>query len=443
MAKSRRKHEFSPNLGDGTLEERVVLSTVTTSVVRTQESLLQAAALNRLNDSLSGQNLRSGITKQIRAATDGARRVINAQVAQLYANGRPTQLQKADFREMANGVLDATAFRISSLASLLPGGNQQLVPGIQRALLGNQSNSLSSRLDQVIQSNRSTRSIGSFQNAITRAVNTTTNQRIGTFNNFLSSNGAGFNSVDQNGVSIPISQFVGTQLVNQLNNSLGMLSQVFASQAGSTLFPDGATSASFDAQQGFANQYTSALGLVGSQLSSGLSLVPGLASSLVPQLQSALFANGPNSNSLFSALQGLPTTTEGFNTAASSAFSNAFQSIATPLTAAFNVPSSAFNVPSSNFTDPNLAFKLRTSDFTNLFGSQFSTLGNGFNNGFGSGFPGFGTASTNFNTNFGTGFNSVVSGLNTGFGFNTPPFNPTGNNSGGDNFGVSGTGLFK
>ena len=184
------------------------------------------------------------------------------------------------------------------------------------------------------------------------------------------------------------------------------------------LFADGATTATPEAQHAFAQQYLSALGISAFLLGNGLSLLPGLTSSLTPQLQTALFGTGENATSLFSALQGLPTTSEGFSSAASTAFNNAFQSLASPLSQFFALPttSQTFALPTSNLAGP--------------FGSEFSTFGNGFNSGFGTGFPGFGTAPTTADVNFGDGFTSIIARQNPLLGFNPPTLSGTGSLTG-------------
>ncbi len=435
----KRKHEFRPRV-DGTLEERVVPATIGISPLRTPAALGQANVLNQLNNSLTGRQLRNTVTQQIRTAIGDARSAINAQFRQASSDGRLTLQDRADLQVVSQGTLNATALRLSSMASLLPGGSTQLVPGIQRSLLGDQRGSLSSRVERLLGSNRSTRSVGSFNRALNQVARTVTTQRIGNVNTFLRSPGLGFGSVDQNGVTIPISQFVGARLVDQLNNSLGMLSQTFVNQANTSLFPNGATTADAAGQEAFSRQYFSALNLTASQLSSGLALVPGLASTLGPQFQSALFDTGVDSTSLIHKLRGLPTTSEGFGTAATSAFSDTFRNLAPTLVSAFNVPPSALNLQAGTITDPELAFKLRTDNFTSPFTAPFSNLGNGFNNGFGSGFPGFGTTSTNFNPNFGTSFDTAITGFNTGFGLTLPTLSSPGTIGGGAGGGVVDTG---
>jgi len=427
----KKKLAFRPNLGEGPLEVRVVPATLlTTQVVRTHDILMQSMALNNLNNALAGPRLRNTFDKLFRSAEADARAAIRTQAAQLYANGTPTAQQKADFAASVNGIVAATALRLSSLVSLLPNGSN-LVPGIQQALMGSQRNSLVSRVDQALQSNRISSSLGTLNRTLSRDLTLVTNRQVATFNRYVANNNPARQAVDANGQSIPIGTYVGGQLINQLGNTLGSLAQSFPTVAGSMLFSGGATTASPAALQAFAQQYSQALGLTAFSLGNGLSLFPGLTSGLVTQLQTGLFGTGANGTSLLSALQGLPTTSSGFNTAASTAFSNAFQSLTSPISSFFNLPSSQ-------------TFTLPTSNIPGLFGSSFSNFGNGFLTGFGSGFPGFGTFSgtgsltgtgtgtgTNlFNPAFGTGFNTLISGLNTGFGFNVPILDGTGSLTG-------------
>jgi hypothetical protein len=249
---------------------------------------------------------------------------------------------------------------------------------------------------------------------------------------------------------------MGNQLLNQVGNTFGLLSQTFPSVANSILFPNGTNVAP---TQAAVNQFNTAVGnalaTAAFQLGSGLSVFPG-SSGVISQLQPLLFGtgngtfnNGASSaatginttggtfnpgasgagtgignsassaatgiagnafSSLVSALQGLPFGSTGFNTAVNNAFGSAFQNLVTPLGQFFQMNGL------SNMTLP-------TNGFTSPFGSAFTgnTFFDGFNNGFATGttpgFIGFGTAPTSFNTNFGTGFNNMVSNFNTSVGF--------------------------
>jgi hypothetical protein len=383
----------------------VVLSTVGITPLRTQASLQRAAILNSLSD-LNG--IRGVINSQVRAATASARNAIQSQVAQLFANGRPTAQQRQDFLASTQGILSATALQLSSLASLLPGGTSSLVPAVQRALIGNQANSLASRIQLATQGGRTSRTAQVLNSAISQAFARATTQRVGDFSSFLRNTAPGNLAVDSNGVTIPLSQFIGTQVVNQLGNTLGALAQSFPTVA-STLIasaPSGGDTTT-PLPPSVERAFTSAVGLVAFQLRSGLALSPILGSNLTSALQTSLLNTGQDSSSLISALQGLSPTSDTFNNDASTVFSDFFNNIASTVSTSFGL---------SPTTTPSLS----TGTIPGVFGSQFSTVGNGFLNGFGSGFTGFGVAPTDFNTNFGTGFNNLVNSTNTSFGFTMP-----------------------
>ena len=419
------RHAFRPTLGEQVLEERVVMSTLGTTVVRNHDSLLLANALNNLTSELSGRNLNRAVTQQVRTATHNAQIAIRSHISQLYANGKPTAQQKANFLAMSNGVLAATALQLSSLASLLPAGSNLLNPRLQGSLLGSQSSSVASRIAHALQSGRAGFSSQSLTTVITQSLNHATSQGVSSFNTYLNGNTPFSQSLDQTGNVIPLGQFIGNQIITQLRNNLGSLSQSFSQLAGSMLFANGATTATAANQQAFAGQFSSALGVAASQLSVGLSLSPSLASSLAPQLQSALFNTSSTSNSLFNSIQNLPTSNDLFNTGASTAFNSTFQGLNSLLSTPFNLPASTTaSLPGGNTPG--------------LFGSQFSNFGNGFTTGFGTGYPGFGVPTSNFNTNFGTGFNNIISTVNTNFGFSVPTFDGTGSLTGTGN----GTGTF-
>ena len=420
-----KRMAFSPTLDDQVLEQRIVLSTVGTSFVRNHNSLLVANALNNLTASLSGRNLNNAVTQQIRAATRTAQNAIRSEITQLFANGKPTAQQRSDFLATSNGVLAATALQLSSLAALLPAGSTVLAPGLQGSLLGSQSSSVASRIAHAVQSGRAGFSSQGLTSAITQTFNRATTQGVNRFNNFLNGNAAFALSVDQSGNQIPIGQFIGNQIVSQLGSSLGSLSQSFSQLAGSMLFTNGSLTNSVADQNAFGNQFRSALGVAAAQLSAGLSLAPSLASSLAPQLQAALFDTSSSGSGLFGAIQNLPSSSNLFNSGASTAFNSTFQGLSSLLSAPFNLPASTtVTLPGSNIPG--------------LFGSQFSTFGNGFTTGFGTGFPGFGVPTSNFNTNFGTGFNNIINTVNTNFGFNVPIIDGTGSLTGTGN----GTGTF-
>jgi hypothetical protein len=379
-------------------------------VPHVQAAAVRTTATSRINNQIAARQFHTAYATQFRAAQTGLQQALSAQVAQLYANGQPTAQQLADFNAFASGAIDATAFRLASQYALLPGSSRALVPGIQNALLSSQRNSLLSQIQALTNSSRFTGSQTALQNAINRQLNATFNTSHAQLANFFNTTNFNRLSVDQNGQPIPLQQYLGNQVINQFSNTLGSFAQSFPNVANSVLFPNGATTATTAAQQAFANQVNQALGTAAFQLGNNLALFPN-ASTLTPQLQSALFATGTNSNSLLAALQGLPTTNTGFNTAATTAFTNNFSGLISPLNSFFGLTGQ----PTAT---------LPTGPFTNVFGSSFTgnNVFNGFNGGFGSGFLGFGTAPTGFNTNFGNGFFGMIGTGNTGLGFTVPGF---------------------
>jgi hypothetical protein len=450
-SKRKDRNTFRPSVVEASLEDRLVLSSnpivfnngmslafrlspaVRVAARPAQVSVAQAGVQN--TSTLTVRQLRRAFLQQSRAAATALRQMIKDQATQLFANGTPTPQQLADFNAMVNGAIDATAFQLSSQAALLPGSNRRLVPAIQNALLGDRRNSLLNRVQAITQSSRTTRSAAALQAALGRQLNTSLLGVNNQLNGFFATTNLNRLSVDQNGQRIPLQQFLGGQVINQFGNTLGALSQSFPTVANSVLFPNGATTATADAQAALANQTRQALGIAAFQLGSNLALFPDAATTVGPQLQSALFGTGAGAHSLFSSLQGLPTTSTGFNTAASTAFTNGFQGLVSPLSSFFGLPSQQ-------------TFSLPTSNITGIFGPSFTgnSFFNGFNNGFGSGFIGFGQSPTGFNSNFGTGFNNLVGNAVSNFGFTLPTLGTgtggvgTGTGIGGIGTGVGGVG---
>ena len=379
--------------------------------------------------------------KQVHVAARDLRSAIQAQIGQLYANGAtPTTQQLANFNASIAGALDATALRLSVQASLLPNSGARLLPAIQNAILGSGPRSLASRLTTLAQSGQLSGSTGTSTQALTRMLNTSTQQTASQLTNYFDTTPVNRLSVNSSGQRIPIQQYIGGQLLNQVGNTFGSLAQSFPTVASAILYPNGTTTTTTPTQtnlNAFTTQYNNALATAAFVLGSGLSVLPS-ASSVVSQLQPLLFglANGSTGStgttglagstgttgltgstgsgtlsSLVSALQNLQYGSTGFNTAVSNAFSSSFQNLVTPIARAFDMNGSLNAV-------------LPTSGFTSLFGSPFtgSTFFNGFNNGFSTGtntgFIGFGMAPNAFNTSFGTGFNNFVTNFNQNLGFN-------------------------
>ncbi len=435
---TRNRKAFRPSLAEASLEDRLVLSSGATAVPDsttnplvtvvmpvTQPGVTPPPASPPVNPGviaahrLTVAHLRTAYARQVRAAVKDLRTAIRADVNQLRASGStPTTQQLADFNASVGGAIDATALRLSSQAALLPNASNRLIPAIQNALLGSGSKSLTSSLSSLAQSGRLLNgSVGAVQSAIARQINLAGRQASAQLNNFFTTTPLNRLSVNSSGQRIPLAQFLGGQLLNQVGNTLGTLAQSFPTVANALLFPNGTTGTpSQSALSAFATQVGNALGTAAFQLGSGLALFPG-SSNVIAQLQPMLSgaANSTSTNSLVSALENLQFGSTGFNSAVSTAFNNAFSNFANPLGSFFQMTGQS-----------NLA--LPTSGFTSPFGSLFSgsSFNNGFNNGFATGtnigFIGFGQAPSAFNTNFGTGFNNLVSTVNQNMGFS--PVNP-------------------
>lgn len=395
---------FRPSLNESVLERRVVLNAAGVSAMAQaasrQNAIVQRLIFNALRD-------------QFRSAGNNLRSAINTQVGELFANGTPTAQLRGDFNSRVAGQVFASAFQLSSQAALLP-GSSRLVSRLQSSLLGSNPRSLLTRLENLPQAAMANASPARIQAAIARTLNSVFSAGRSQLNNFLSSTPINRLSVDQAGNRIPLQQFMGSQLISQLGNTLGSLSQSFPKFASSALFANGALTATPANQLAFINQAGSALGTAAFQLGSDIALFPFNSTVVTPALRSGLFGNSPTS--LFTQLQNLPNAAATFGTAASTAFNTGFQNLVFPLNSFFNLPTTAQNLT------------LPTSQLNSIIGPAFDSISNGFNNGFGNGFIGFGTAPTTFNTNFGTGFTGFVTSFNTSNGFNVPTVNtlPTG-----------------
>jgi hypothetical protein len=157
--RNKNRFAFRPAVGDATLEDRLVLSHLSAAQVHAAQARAaqaRAAAANRL----AIQQVHTAFATQFRAAQTALQQFVNNQVAALFASGRPTAAQLADFNALVNGALNATAFRLSSQFALLPGANTRLIPSLQNGLLGTGANSLASRLTNLALVGRNLRASG-------------------------------------------------------------------------------------------------------------------------------------------------------------------------------------------------------------------------------------------------------------------------------------------
>jgi hypothetical protein len=438
MNNSARKNRFTfrPALGGSSLEERVVLNGSQPAQVVAAAHQVTPLQTQAGAATLTLQQIRSAYGQQFRAAIQQLRASINAQVAQLYANGqRPTAAQLAAFNANVAGALDATALRLSSQYSLLPGTTSRLVANLQNSLLGSQRTSLASQITNLANSSRFNGSQTVLNNAINQRFNSVFTTNANQLANFFNTTPINRLSVDATtGQRIPFGQFLANQAISQFNNTFGSLVNSVPNAAQTALFANGGNPTT-TAVNGFQQQFSNALGTAAFQLGSALSLFPNATTTLAPQLNSALFSTGTNPatgqpfNSVLNGFQGLfntntttPLTANTFNTGFQNAFTNSFQGLASPIFNTLGVqPTLGSN---GNIALPNGFFQ-NNATFTNPFNSQFTgnNFFNGFNNGFvtgSNGFPGFGQAPSAFNNNFSTGFNNFTSTLNQQFGFTQP-----------------------
>lgn len=440
--KRQRKQSvaFRPSLNESSLETRLVLNAASVraavlgalearharveAAVEARHARVEApidARQARLQNALETRQTLRAFRTEWRNIRNNLRNTIGQEVGQLFANGIPTAQQRADAAARINGEIFGAAFQMSSQAALLP-NSSRLVNQVQQAILSNSPRSLVTRLVNLPPAVLARGNVQSVVAAMSRDINQTFAGAQARFNAFARP--ARFNnltipastatSIGLNpgtGANIPVTlrQFMGSQAIAQLGNSLGALSNGFPIVASSGLFPNGALTASPANQLAFINQAGGALGTAAFQLGSDLSLFPTFNPGLGPELQNGFFGTGPTS--LFSQIQNLPNASATFNTAANTAFNNGFGSLVGPLGTAFNLPANSFSTT------------LGTGPFNSMIGPTFDSVSNGFNGGFGSGFVGFGTAPTTFNTNFGTGFGNFVTNANAGFGFNVPTVN--------------------
>jgi len=133
---------FRPSVGDACLEDRLEMA-ILAGVPRTPSALVSTAqAGTGQQGTMSLQQIRQAFVQQFRAANRDLLQLIGNEITLAYRNGTPSAQQLADLNAQINGAVNATAFRLSSQAALLPNGSARLVPAIQNALLGSRTNGL-------------------------------------------------------------------------------------------------------------------------------------------------------------------------------------------------------------------------------------------------------------------------------------------------------------
>jgi hypothetical protein len=472
LRERRKRHAFQPCVNGARLEDRVVLSHVSMSAIhasRTQALAARAAQGNAEGlprNTYSRAELLSLYRTQFQSAGTALKQVINSGIAQIYANGRPSQTQLNALQTLVLGAVDATTFRVASQVALLP-ATQNFVGSVQNQLLQPQGGSLAGRLNGIIGSPRFNQSPGRLRFALGRTIDAQAMRLAGQMDNYLNTTPVFRLSTNSAGQLVGPRQFMAQQVINQFINTYATLAQAFPKLAQTALFANGATTTTPDVQGKFNNQVVQALNIVNYQLASDLAFFPGAKEALAPSLRQAFFAvdqsvgagtgantgtgtntgagsSGPmmsaaaisitpqlaplavttatGPSSFFSGLLGLPTTSSLFFPASTGLFNNTFGNVTGTLGNFFGI------TPTTPFTLPTTT--------TSFFTPTFSSFGNGFNTGFGNGFLGFGTtpfSSSTFFNPFSSGFFGMTSGLNSSFG--VTPF------GGSSAFGTLGSGL--
>jgi len=431
---SKKRIAFRPTLNDICLEDRVVLNVGGSAHVASLTSAVRAQQANSPN-TFTRRELQSVYRQQFNAAQASLRQYLSTQISQLYANGRPTAEQLANFKTQAAGAINATAFRISSQLALLPRATDRLVANLQDSLLSNNGTSLVSRINRLVNSPRINQSAARLDAAINRSVGSFTNQARGQFTNYLTTTPIYQLSQDAtSGARIPLAQYMAQQVVGQFGNSIAGLAQSFPTVANTAIFNNGVMSTDPAVQQAFASQLGSALGVINNQLASNIGVFQGLGSTLAPVLQQSFYGTGQQTGgggggtgftNLYAALSSVPTTSsQDFLTGVNTAFNGLYSNVSQSLTNAFRY-------------SPTGTTGLPTGPLSNPWGPVYQNFGNGFNSGFGTGVMGFGQSQAGSGNSFGNGFSGLVTAQNTAFGFNQPVFQGFGLTTG---IGTTGTG---
>ena len=349
MMNRKKRYAFRPLLGETRLEERIVLSGSTAAVAVTPAPApppVYAPVIAHARPWKTANQLRAAYDRQVKIAAVDLPVAMERQVQEAYANGStPTAQQLANLNAGIQGAVDATALGLSSQASLLPASGARLVPAIQNSLVGSGANSLASLVNGTFQSSKNTQTAAKLQSALTRDMLRAPIQVTGQINRFFATNNLNQLAVNSSGQQIPLSQFMGQQVISQLSNTLGSLAKSFPSVATSMLFPNGVTTTpSQDLTNSFNSQVTNALDTAAFQLGSSLAMLNG-SSNVVSQLQPLLFGSATNSSGLASVLQNLTA-----GTGSSSGLTGTLSSdLSSAVTNALNTGMSNLVAPLSSF----------------------------------------------------------------------------------------------
>jgi hypothetical protein len=249
--------------------------------------------------------------------------------------------------------------------------------------------------------------LGRTQREFTSLLDTSFGREFNRLNTFFDTTPVRRLATDQDGVRIPLQQFMAGRFRDQVDGLARAFGEAGNNLAALSLFADGVTTAPTDVFDAFVPQVTGALNTAAFEIGSGLAAFDGLDSSIGAGFQSSFFDTDPTVSSLVNEFQGLPND--------SLLFRDAFT----------GVIDRTLETPVNNFID---GFDIRAiSTPLNTSRRPFVTtaandFGFGFNNGFGTGFIGLGQPAEDsfFNPSLGTGFTNVVTTAMPTFGFTIP-----------------------
>jgi hypothetical protein len=282
---------FRPSLIDIRLEDRVVLNGGSGSAA--QVASFAAATNSGTQAFWTRRDIYKVYHTQFLNTANGAKQILDSQIDQVYANGKPSANQLAGLQGTVNGLVDASAFQLSSQLALLPAATDKMVAQFQVGMLANNSRSLADRLNGLISSARFKGSAERLKAVINRTITNYTKQADRLLINYLNTTPINRLSVDaRTGQRIPVQQFMAQQVVTQFGASLGSLAKAFPTVANGAIVSNGVISTDPAVQQAFATQLQSAINTANFQLASNLAVLKGASQALASQLQQAIFGSG-------------------------------------------------------------------------------------------------------------------------------------------------------
>lgn len=264
----RKRTVFRPSVGAACLEERLVLSSSSSSLT----------------------HIRAVFNSEFKATVAELRTQISADVAQFRAIPSPSAQDASSFKTTVAHAIDTTEAKLSGLYSLLPNSGIKLLPKFQNALSGPGAKSLVHRLDASIDSFVKSPKHVSLNASFTRAISSVFDTESARLSKFFGTTAAA--QASATGQATPLQQFIDSQIASELASSAAAAQQFAATAATVTSIPTNLVTASLSDLAPFFNQVAQSMGVTPFQLAVDLSLFPLGTSTLTPQAQSALLGSG-------------------------------------------------------------------------------------------------------------------------------------------------------